>query len=128
MRIEHIGYMVENPVRVAQWYVEHLDFKVKRSMNEPPYAHFLADGSGQVMIEIYNNPEAAVPDYAKMNFLVLHLAFSVADVDGERERLISAGASPEGEAFSTPGGDRIANLRDPWGFAIQLCRRAEPMV
>lgn len=128
MRIEHIGYMVENPVRVAQWYVEHLDFKVKRSIDESPYAHFLADGSGQVMIEIYNNPEAAVPDYAKMNFLVLHLAFSVADVDAERERLISAGASAEGEAFSTPGGDRIANLRDPWGFAIQLCRRAEPMV
>ncbi|MEZ4702532.1 MAG: hypothetical protein R2834_19520 [Rhodothermales bacterium] len=38
--------------------------------------------------------------------------------------LIAAPAS----AQTTPAGDALAMLRDPWGMAIQLCSRAEPMV
>ncbi len=34
--------------------------------------HFLADGSGRVMLEMYNNPAATVPDYNAMHPLVLH--------------------------------------------------------
>jgi catechol 2,3-dioxygenase-like lactoylglutathione lyase family enzyme len=128
MHIEHIGYMVSDPPAVALWYVEHLGFSVRRKLEESPYTHFLADGSGRVMIEIYNNPRAAVPDYASLDPLVLHLAFTADDVDGTRRRLIEAGASPIGEAETMGTGDRLAMLRDPWGLPIQLCRRAEPMV
>jgi catechol 2,3-dioxygenase-like lactoylglutathione lyase family enzyme len=128
MRIEHVGYMVLDPPRVARWYVEHLGFQVKRKMDESPFGHFLADSGGKVMIEIYNNPKAMVPDYASMDSLVLHLAFSVDDVEAERKRLLQAGAKVEGQIQTTPAGDQLAMLRDPWGFAIQLCKRAEPMV
>jgi hypothetical protein len=32
------------------------------------------------------------------------------------------------EVTTTPAGDKLAMLRDPWGLAIQFVRRAEPML
>jgi len=128
MRIEHVGYMVQDPPTVAQWYCEHLGFRVARKMDQSPWTHFLVDGSGRVMLEIYNNPKARVPDYAAMDALILHVAFSVDDVAGERSRLLAAGAAAEGEIAVIGCGDELAMLRDPWGFPIQLAKRAEPMV
>mgnify|MGYP002641976799 CR=1 FL=1 len=128
MKIEHIGYQVLDPVKVVAWYVEHLGFSVKRRMEQSPWAHFLADDSGQVMIEIYHNPDAPMPDYASMNPLVLHLAFVAEDVEAERDRLLAAWATADGEIEETPAGDRVAMLRDPWGFPIQLCKRAKAMI
>jgi catechol 2,3-dioxygenase-like lactoylglutathione lyase family enzyme len=128
IKIEHLGYMVQDPVKVAEWYTTYLGFTVVRILEGAANAHFLADGSGQVMVEIYNNPLATVPDYASMDPLLLHLAFAVDDPVTLREQLLAAGASAEGEVTITPTGDQLAMMRDPWGFAIQLARRKVPMV
>jgi catechol 2,3-dioxygenase-like lactoylglutathione lyase family enzyme len=128
VRIEHLGYNVANPVAAAAWYTTHLGFSVRRKLDAAPWTHFLADGSGQVMIEIYNNPQAPVPNYREMNPLTLHLAFTVDDVAAARTRLLSAGANAVDEVTVTPAGDQLAMLRDPWGMAIQLVKRAKPMV
>ena len=80
------------------------------------------------MLEFYNNPTVAVPDYRAIDPLVLHIAFWTDDVEAARERLLSAGASAVGEALVTPAGDHVAMLRDPWGLAIQLVHRAQPMI
>ncbi len=69
-----------------------------------------------------------VPDYAAMNPLVLHLAFATQDAQATMEKLVAAGASALGDVRVTPAGDHMAMLRDPWGLALQLCQRAEPMV
>jgi uncharacterized glyoxalase superfamily protein PhnB len=63
-----------------------------------------------------------------MDPLLLHVAFMVDDVDAVRQKLIAAGATPAGEVTTTPAGDRLAMLRDPWGLAIQFLRRADPML
>lgn len=128
MRIEHTGYMVQDPVAVAAWYVEHLGFTIKRAMDKSPNTHFLADETGTVLIEIYNNPQAMVPDYAAIDPLVLHLGFAVDDVDAEKSRLLAAGATIQRDLIETVAGDRLVMLRDPWGFPIQLCQRAESMI
>ena len=128
MDIEHIGYQVPDPVAAARWYVENLGFRVARSFGEPAYAQFLADSSDHVMIEIYSNPKAPMPDYRSMDSLVLHLALECQDVEGVRARLLAAGATAEGEIVLAPNGDVLAMLRDPWGFPIQLARRASPMI
>jgi glyoxylase I family protein len=127
MKIEHIAFNVEDPLAAGRWYVEHLGFKVKRRTVEPPYAHFLADDSGQVMLEIYGNRDASVPDYADMNPMVLHLALVSPDVEADVRRLTAAGASIVGEIQTAANGDELAMLRDPWGFAIQLVKRSSPM-
>jgi len=126
MKIEHVAYPVQDPVAVAAWYGEHLGMRTLRETGPPTFTHFLADAAGTI-IEFYNNPQVAVPDYGAMDPLLLHLAFAVADVAGTRQRLLAAGCTAVGEITFTANGDELAMLRDPWGFAIQLVKRAEPM-
>ena len=128
MKIEHAAYNVKDPLAMGRWYVEQLGFVVKRRTVDPPYAHFLADDSGTVMIEIYGNAEVPVPDYPNLDALALHLALVSKDVEADVARLEAAGATLDGEPFTAPNGDQFAMLRDPWGMAIQLVKRAEPMV
>lgn len=128
MKIEHIAVNVEDPLAMGRWYVEHLGMKVKRRTVDPPYAHFLADDSGTVMIEIYGNKSAPLPDYRSMNPAELHLAFVSQDVASDVRRLVAAGATQVGEIDTVAKGDQLAMLRDPWGFAIQLAQRAESMI
>jgi catechol 2,3-dioxygenase-like lactoylglutathione lyase family enzyme len=128
MDIEHFALNVSDPVAMARWYTEHLGMRVVRSIAEPPHTRFLADRSGRGVVEIYGHTKAAVPDYAALDPLVLHLAFSTADVHATRERLLAAGASSVGEVIVTPSGDEMAFLRDPWGVPLQLVRRARPLI
>jgi glyoxylase I family protein len=82
------------------------------------------------MIEVYNNPAAPLPDYHGLDPLVLHLAFDVEheDILAVRDRLLAAGATIARDVVTTPAGDRLVMLRDPWGLAIQLAQRKEAFV
>ena len=127
MKIEHIGLQVPEPVAAAEWYVKHLGLRIVRRTGPPTHTHFLADDSGQTLIEIYNNPKAGVPDYPAMDPLILHLAVRAEDVKAARAKLLAAGATAVGDITVTDAGDELAMLRDPWGFPIQLARRKTPM-
>lgn len=122
MKIEHIAVNVADPVAMAAWYGAHLGLKVVRRVLTPPHTHFLSDSHGAI-IEIYHNPPDAVPNYAAMDPLLLHLAFTSADPAADRELLVAAGATFVSDA-KLPDGSHLVMLRDPWGLAIQLCRRA----
>jgi glyoxylase I family protein len=128
VRLEHVGLNVADPVKMAQWYVGNLGMRVTREGPPPINARFLADSGDNMMLELYHNPPDAVPDYASMDPLLLHVAFMADDVDAVRQRLMAAGATPVGEVTTTPAGDKLAMLRDPWGMAIQLVHRADPML
>lgn len=128
MKIEHFAFQVDSPAEVADWYCQQFGFTVKRAIDGAAPVRFLADASGQVMIEIYNNPAVETPNYREMHPLLLHLAFVCDRVEGKTAELLAAGA----ELFAGPellaSGDELAMLRDPWGFAIQLCAREKPML
>lgn len=129
MRIEHVAISVTDPAAVAAWYSRHLGLRVVRKMDTAPFMHFLADSGDNVMIEIYNNPKVKVPDYRSMDPLLLHIAFASDDLKRDREKLLAAGCTPEGEILLLPAlGDELAMLRDPWGLAIQLAKRSKPMI
>jgi glyoxylase I family protein len=130
MKIEHVGYMVQEPGRVAAWYCQNLGFRVAREMQVSPFTTFLVDAGGVGMLEIYNNPLARVPDYASMDPLVFHVAFDIGgeSIEGARDRLLAGGATLYSDRMLTPAGDQLVMLRDPWGMAIQLAKRQTPMV
>ncbi len=128
MKIEHVAFHVSEPAAMAAWYVEHLGFTIKRKVDESPFMHFIADGSGTVMFELYRQPHVRVPEYRETDPLQLHVAFVSDDIESDRQRLLDAGATAVGEPINPPGGDVLAMLRDPWGFAIQLAQRKTPMV
>ena len=128
MEIEHLGLNLREPAAMATWYVEHLGMRVVRAADEPVVVRFLADSADDVMLEIYHNPAADAPDYSVVDPLVIHLAFASGDVQADYARLLAAGATPATEPEVLPSGDEIAIARDPWGFPVQLVKRAEPML
>jgi glyoxylase I family protein len=127
MKLEHFALNVSDPVAMAMWYVEHLRLTTVRQLEDAPYTHFLADSSGTIMLEIYNNPPDQVPLYAEMDPLLLHVAFVSEDPESDKVALLSAGANLV-EELHFEDGSHLVMLRDPWGLAIQLCKRAVPML
>lgn len=125
--IEHIAWQVEDPDAVAAWYGEHFGFTIRRHFNNAARAQFLADTSGNVIFEIYNNPKAPVPDYRNQDPLTLHIAFKVDSVQAARDALLAAGGEIVDDCNTTAAGDDLVMMRDPWGFPVQFVKRAEPM-
>lgn len=123
MRFEHIALNVADPPAMAAWYVEHLGLCVHISQTEPPFAHFLVDDSGSMMLELYHNPAFPCPDPSMRHPAELHFALVSADAQADSNRLCNAGAQVV-EWVRPPDGSQICMLRDPWGMAWQLCQRA----
>jgi catechol 2,3-dioxygenase-like lactoylglutathione lyase family enzyme len=123
MKIEHVAFNVSDPASMAEWYTENLGFSIVKQIQNAPFMTFLADNSGKMMIEIYNNPAAEVPDYREMHPLILHLAFVSENPPDDRQRLVDAGATVISDEILNDGSHLIM-LRDPWGICIQLCKRA----
>lgn len=127
LAIEHVALNVADPTSMAAWYVAHLGLTVRMGLTEAPFTHFLADAAGRVMLEVYRNPADQVPEYAAMDPLLLHVAFTAADPGAVRERLLAAGATLVSDSILDDG-SHLVMLRDPWGLAIQLCKRATPLL
>ena len=125
MKFEHFALNVPEPRAQAQWYVQHLGFKIARSREDVPYTHFLADETGRTVMELYANPKAAMPDYASAHPLNFHVAVVASDAKAERARLEKAGAKLFLEE-PQPDGTLLIMMRDPWGVPLQLCQRTKP--
>ncbi len=127
MKFEHFALNVEDPRAMAAWYVELLGLRIVRQMKESPFTTFLADDSGTILLEIYNNSAAAVPDYKSMHPLLVHLAFVSDNPDREVKRLLQADATLLSNQ-QLEDGSHLVMMRDPWGLAIQFCKRGQPML
>ena len=127
MKIEHVAFNVADPVAVAAWYGLHFGLEIVRHIPVPTQTHFLADDAGSTVLEIYCNPSAEVPAYATMDPLLLHLAFISDSPSEDSARLMAVGASWVNE-LHLPDGSHLVMLRDPWGLALQLCKRTVPLV
>ncbi len=128
MKLEHLALQVADPAAMAAWYIKHLGCSLARAGGEPAFMHFIKDDSGAVMVELYRNPRVAVPNYEAMDPLLLHLAFLSANPAADRDRLVAAGATIAEDLTTTPVGDELVMLRDPWQIALQLVKRVTPMV
>ena len=127
MKIEHMALNVSDPVAMAAWYVEHLRMSVVHKIEAAPYTHFLGDTGRGVLLEIYNNPVDQVPLYLNMDPLILHLAFESANPTADAKRLTEVGARWV-EEINLDDGSHLVMLRDPWGLALQICKRGKPLL
>jgi glyoxylase I family protein len=125
MKFEHFALNVPDVRAMSRWYVEHLGLRVLRSREDVPYTTFLADETGRVMMEIYANPAAAVPDYRATHPLCFHMGFVADDPRATQRKLEQAGAKLFIEE-TLPDGSLLIMMRDPWGVPLQLCRRTKP--
>ena len=62
-----------------------------------------------------------------MDPLILHLAFESVNPAADAKRLIEAGARWVEEAHLDDG-SHLVMLRDPWGLALQVCKRGKPLL
>ncbi|MBN1124525.1 MAG: VOC family protein [Sedimentisphaerales bacterium] len=122
MRLEHIGLNVPDALAMATWYTEHLNMQSVRSMEEPPYAHFLADATGRTILEIYTNPNDPIPDYIQQHPLRFHIAFAVENPTTTKDKLLSGGATLISDGIIEDGSHMVV-LRDPWGLVLQFVKR-----
>ncbi len=127
MKIEHFALNVEDPIAMAQWYTIHLGLKILNQRKVSPFTTFLTDDSGRIMIEIYKIPAVEIPPYRKMNSLILHLAFVSESPELDKNKLLEAGAILETEDHLEDG-SHLVMMRDPWGIAIQFCKRGTDML
>lgn len=126
MKFEHFALNVPDTRAHAAWYVAHLGFTVARQQTAAPYTTFLADSTGRTVVELYTNPSATLTDFPSQHPLVFHFALVSTDARADRTRLETAGATLFVEA-PQPDGSMLIMLRDPWGVALQLCQRANPL-
>lgn len=127
MKMEHFAINVPAPAAMAEWYAKHLGMRIVMASNDAPYMHFIADDAGS-MIELYNNPAAPMPDYANMSPFNFHSAFASADIEADRARVVAAGATTVTEITTTPRGDKLLFLRDPWSIPFQFVQRSSPLI
>ncbi|HXQ79712.1 MAG TPA: VOC family protein [Opitutaceae bacterium] len=125
MKFEHFALNVPDARASVEWYTNHAGLRIARSKPDAPYTTFLSDDTGRVIMEVYTNPAAPVPDYASIHPLCFHVAFVADDPNATRMRLLAAGASSAYEE-NLPDGSFLIMLRDPWGVPLQLVRRATP--
>ena len=125
MKFEHAAFNVPDSPTHARWLVEHLGFTIYRAPDGPTRMHFLADETGRIVLELYTNTAATIPDYKAQSPLITHFALVSTDGSADSARLQKAGATLVSDD-TAPDGSRLVMLKDPWGFALQLCQRAKP--
>jgi len=128
VRFEHIALNVDDPGAAAQWYRDNMGMKIVQAGEGFDSKRFVSDAGGNMMFEFYHSEKAPAPNWGAVDNHTLHIAFVVDDVQAMHDKLVAAGAKPDWEVEATGEGDVITIVRDPWGIAIQLLKRAEPML
>ena len=126
MKLEHIAINVPDSRAAAEWYAQHLGLKIVVAADASPYMRFISDGAGS-MIEFYTRTDILPPDYSQIDPFTLHLAFTVEDMAATRDALVAAGATVVDEIVTTPAGDQLLFLRDPWQVPLQILKRKQAM-
>lgn len=122
--IEHVAIASPDPLRLALWYVEHLDFVINY---QPAHSQTVfikaADGS---MIEIIEAAPDTVPAAGMNPAGLRHLALTVADFPGTYARLKEKGVRFLTDAQTT-NGNSLAFFTDPDGNILHLLHRETPL-
>ncbi|XOV95168.1 MAG: VOC family protein [Bacteroidota bacterium] len=126
MKFEHFALNVTDPTSIAAWYVENLGARVVFDAKNETQTMFLADDSGHVFLEVYNNPKGEFLSFQKLHVLGFHVAFVSPDSAKDRDRLLQKGAIVVEEVIPNEG-SLLVMMRDPWGIPLQLCQRSKPL-
>ena len=122
--IEHTAIASPDPARLAEWYVEHLQFSVNwRSTSSKTVFVKAANGT---MIEIIEATGAAAGVPGLRDAGLRHLAIEVTDFAETCQRLTAEGirflTAPE-----TKGGNSLAFFTDCDGNILHLLHREKPL-
>ena len=122
--IEHTAIASPDPERLAQWYVDHLDFRINyRSSNSKTRFVKAANGS---MIEIIESKGAAAGPAGMKDPGIRHIAILVDDFAAECARLREKNVPFLSEP-GTSGGNSTVFFTDCDGNILHLLHREKPL-
>ena len=126
MELIHTCYRIGDIERSVSFY-EALGFEEMRRMpirDEAVNVFMGLPGDGARLELTYNHGV----DHYEMGTGYNHIALAVGDLDGTLEALATQGISPEKPPYRPGGrttGSRIAFVRDPDGYRIELVERGD---
>ena len=122
--IEHTAIASPDPERLAQWYVDHLQFQINyKSSNSRTHFVKAADGT---MIEIIESMGALSGPSGMRDPGIRHLAITVTDFEGECRRLQALGVAFLTEP-QTVSGNSTVFFTDCDGNILHLLHREKPL-
>lgn len=119
--LEHTAIASPDPRRLAEWYVEHLGFRI----NFEYAGNFFVRAPNGSMLEIIPSEGAAVPATLKDPGL-RHLAIAVDDFDASYEHLQRQGTNFLAEPYENQG-NRLVFFTDADGNFLHLIQRPNPL-
>jgi glyoxylase I family protein len=119
--LEHTAIASPNPQSLAQWYVDHLEFKINFT-----YAgnYFVKAANGSMLEIIPSEGERGSNQMKDPG--IRHLAISVDDFDQAHAQLRRQGVHFLGEPFNTQG-NRLVFFADGDGNIVHLIEREKPL-
>jgi glyoxylase I family protein len=119
--LEHTAIASPNPQKLAQWYVDHLEFKINYEYD----GNYFVKAANGTVIEIIpsegDRPEAKMKDPG-----IRHIAIQVDDFDAARAHLQRAGVKFLAEPTGVQG-NRIVFFADGDGNFLHLIYRQKPL-
>lgn len=118
----HTKLQVSNLDAAIRFYEAAFGYTV-RSRRPGPHDSEIAfmalpGASAEIQLCRYpGDPAVVVPER------LMHLAYRVADLDAVLAKALQAGASLVSEPYVLPSGSRVAFIRDPQGYEIELIQK-----
>lgn len=119
--LEHTAIASPDPKKLADWYVQHLDFRINHTYDGNYFVR-AADGT---MLEIIPSAGERAPQQMK-DPGIRHLAISVADFDSATQELKRRNVNFLGEPFNNQG-NRLVFFTDCDGNILHLIKRERPL-
>ncbi|MEU9506002.1 VOC family protein [Micromonospora sp. NPDC048170] len=127
MQVKLIGMAVaaESPATSAAWFAEHFGFKVGVDLGW--YANTQHPDQANVSLDFVQRDHESWPQATRGKAVVgTLLAFLVADVDAEFERLRAAGLEVVMSLVTEPWGQRRFQVAGPDGLLIEVLQGVAP--
>lgn len=119
--LEHTAIASPNPERLANWYVENLEFHI----NFTYAGNYFVKAPNGTMLEIIPS-EGDRAEQKMKDPGIRHLAVMVDDFDAAHQQLRQQGVNFVGEPFTTQG-NRLVFFTDADGNLIHLIHREKPL-
>ena len=119
--LEHTAIASPNPRRLAQWYVDHLGFKINFEYD----GNFFVRASNGSMLEIIPSEGARAPQKMRDEG-IRHLAIQVEDFDAAHKQLQGQNVQFLTEAYENQG-NRLVFFSDCDGNFLHLIQRQKPL-
>lgn len=119
--LEHTAIASPNPGKLAQWYVDHLDFIINFTYD----GNYFVKAKNGTMLEIIPSEGAPAPQKMK-DPGIRHLAVMVDDFDAAYNELRGRGVKFVTEPYENQG-NRLVFFADGDGNFVHLIRRQKPL-